>query len=201
MTVNSTNYSAVSNLNGYYNNAVQGIGQTYNTSNATVQGIPVDVLEIGSKSLFAGASLGRQISRTKGEGVPNDFSAKMGNAGSQMLRTGRNAALVSGLVSAVSNTAEYIQGNISGSRVGGNITADVIGGLGSGIVAAGTGSLLTSAIGSGMGAGIVGFLVGTAAFIGSDILYRNSGVYQTISDKVSEYIDRLLNRNGNPGGW
>jgi hypothetical protein len=200
MTVNG--FSSVSGtVAGYYNNAIQN-GTPTTTASPTLQGIPTDILALGSKSLFSGIGIGRQIyTSNKAIQAPDGTVTKVvhGNAG--LFKTGKNAAIFSGLVSLAKNTYDAVSGTITGSRAGGNISSDIVGGIGSGVLAAGAGSLAASAISSGMGAGLVGMIVGTAAFIGGDILYRKSGAYQFISDNVTAFIDKLLNRVHDPGGW
>jgi hypothetical protein len=56
-------------------------------------------------------------------------------------------------------------------------------------------------VGSSLGGGVIGFLVGATAFAGADYLYRKSGIYQRISDNVTEFLDNLFNKIKPPGGW
>ncbi len=198
MSINNTSFSTVGSL---YNNATQSSGTFTASSSVTVQGISGDVLQLGATSLFAGGNLARRIAATRDPDLPTDVSTRISNIGGNMFKVGRNSALVGGIFSAAKNTMDYVSGTITGSRIGGNVSADMIGALGGGILAAGTGTLAASAISSATGAGLVGLIVGTAAFIGTDILYKNSGVYQTISDKVTQYIDDIINRIKPPGGW
>jgi hypothetical protein len=201
MTVNG--FSSVSGtVANYYNSAVQnGSGVTTNGA-AVLQGLPVDILELGSKSLFTGVGIGRQIyTSNKAIQAPNGTVTKVTHGNAGLFKTGKNSAIFSGLVSLAKNSYDLINGTITGSRAGGNISSDIVGGIGSGLLAAGVGSLAASSIASSMGAGVVGMIVGTAAFIGGDILYRKSGAYQLISDGVTKFIDRMLGRVSDPGGW
>jgi len=185
-----------SSFTNYYTNSVSS-GNPVASASVSVQGIPADVLEISSKSLFSGISTGRRIAEIKSNDLPNNFS----NVSTSLFRTGKNTALFSGVVSLAKNSFDFMNGSITGSRLGGNVTADIAGGLGGGIMAAGAGSLVTGMINSGMTGGIVGFLTGAVVFAGTEMLYRNSGLYQNISDKVTTFIDNLLNRQPPPGGW
>ena len=56
-------------------------------------------------------------------------------------------------------------------------------------------------IGSSLGAGIVGFSVAAAAFVGVDMLYRNTGIYDAVAGKAKEFLDALFNKVNPPGGW
>lgn len=164
---------------------------------ATIQSIPTDKLELGSKSLFAGGTISSQIVKVRNSEVPGEVKGMHGGPG--LMKTGRNTAIVSGLVSLAKNTYDFVQGNVTPARAGGNIASDMVGGLGSGILAGGAGYVATMAIGSSLGAGVLGLVVGGAAFAGADILYRNSGAYQTVSDKVTSFIESIINRI-KPGG-
>lgn len=164
---------------------------------STVKSIPVDTLAIGSKSIFAGGTISNQIVKVRNSEVPGEVKGMHGGPG--LMKTGRNTAIVSGIVSLAKNTYDFIQGNVTPARAGGNIASDMVGGLGSGILAGGAGYLTTMAIGSTFGAGVVGLIVGGAAFAGADILYRNSGAYQGVSDKVTAFIESIMNRI-KPGG-
>lgn len=161
--------------------------------------IPLDTVAIASKSLFAGGTISSQIVKIRNSEVPGEVKGSHSGAG--LAKTGRNTAIVSGLVSLAKNTYDFVQGTVTGPRAGGNITSDVVGGLGSGILAAGAGSLATIAIGSSFGAGVIGLIVGGAAFAGADMLYRKSGAYQTISDKATAFIESVMNRIKPSGGW
>lgn len=197
MTINGFNSvsGAVTNLQ----NTTAPTTPTTQGTPPTIQGIASDTIEIGSKSLFAGANISSQIVKIRNSEVPGEVKGM--HSGPGLIKTGRNTAIVSGLVSLARNTYDFVQGNVSGARAGGNITSDVVGGLGSGILAGGAGYLATMAIGSSLGAGVLGLVVGGAAFAGADILYRNSGAYQTVSDKVTAFIESVMNRIKPGGGW
>lgn len=200
MTING--FSSVSGAIGnYYNAAVQSTNPT-DTEATTIAGMPSDILELGSKSLFSGIGISRQIATsTKAVQNADGSVAKVVHGNASLFKTGRNSALFSGLVSSVRNIYDFAQGKVSGSRAGGNVSADVVGGLGCGLLAAGSGSLAASMVSSGFGGGVIGLIAGSAAFIGADILYKNTGAYKFVSDKVTEIIDNILNRIHAPGGW
>lgn len=196
MTINGFNSVSGSMTPDYQNTSMPTNPTTQGTS-PTIQGIPADTIQIASKSLFAGGTISNQIVKIRNSEVPGEVKGM--HSGPSLMKTGKNVAIVSGIVSLARNTYDYIQGNLSGSRLGGNVTSDMVGGLGGGMLAAGAGYLTTMAVGSTFGAGVLGLVVGTAAFAGADLLYRNSGAHQTVSDKVTAFIDSILNRI-KPGG-
>jgi hypothetical protein len=169
------------------------------SQSATIQGMPSDALALGGKSLIVGLNVSSQILSARRSEIPSEH-VKF-HSGSSMMTTARNSAIASGAVSIAKNTYDYIGGGVTGTRAGGNITADVIGGIGSGIAASTISNLATKAIGSSMGAGIVGLTIGAVTFAGIDILYRNSGAFQTVSDKATSIIEALMNKVNPPGGW
>ncbi len=199
MTVNG--FNSVSNSITSLPNTTPTNTQTppVTTVASPIGNITLDTVAISSKSLFAGSTISSQIASVRRSEVPGEVKGSHSGAG--LAKTGRNTAIVSGLVSLAKNTYDFVQGNVSGARAGGNISSDVVGGLGGGILAAGAGSLATMAIGSGFGAGVVGLIVGGVAFAGADILYRKSGAYQTISDKATAFIESIINRIKPSGGW
>lgn len=202
MTVNGFNSVSGSVPNVQSTSTVNNTTSPAPQSTATptsIGGLSIDTVEIGSKSLFAGGTVSNQLVKIRNSEVPGQNKGAHGGAG--LAKTGRNTAIVSGLVSLAKNTYDFVQGNVTGPRAGGNITSDVVGGLGGGVLAAGAGSLATMAIGSGFGAGVVGLIVGGVAFAGADILYRKSGAYQTISDKATAFIESIINRIKPSGGW
>jgi hypothetical protein len=175
---------------------------TNNFESLQIGGIGADTLKLGIESLGTGISISKQImTSNKAIRNPDGTVAKTVHGNASILRTGRNAAIFGGLVSLTKNTYDYLQGNFSGTRLGGNVASDVIGALGSGMIAAGTGSLAAMSVGSSLGGGVIGFLVGATAFAGADYLYRKSGIYQRISDNVTEFLDNLFNKIKPPGGW
>lgn len=169
------------------------------SQSATIQGMPSDALALGGKSLIVGLNVSSQILSARRSEIPSEH-VKF-HSGSSMMTTARNSAIASGAISLAKNTYDYIEGGVTGTRAGGNITADVIGGIGSGIAASTVSNLATRAIGSSMGAGIVGLTIGAVTFAGIDILYRNSGAFQTVSDKATSIIEALMNKVNPPGGW
>jgi hypothetical protein len=195
MTINGFN-SVSGSIPDYQNTSVPTT-PTQGTTTPSIKGIPLDTVQIASKSLFAGGTISNQVVKIRNSEVPGEVKGMHG--GPSLMKTGKNVAIVSGIVSLARNTYDYIQGNVSGARAGGNISSDIVGGLGSGILAGGAGYLATMAIGSTFGAGVLGLVVGGAAFAGADILYRNSGAHQTVSDKVTAFIESILNRI-KPGG-
>ena len=198
MTVNG--FNSVSNTaTTYYNNAAQNVPPPVANAASAIQSLPTDTLALGGKSILTGISISAQIAKNRRSEVPGEKDVS--HVGASTFKTGRNAAIISGLVSTAQNLYGFMQGTIPGSRAGGNVTSDVVGGLGSGILAAGTGSIAANLIGSSMGAGITGLIVGTVAFAGADILYRKSGAYQFISDKATTFIDNIINRLKPSGGW
>lgn len=201
MTVNG--FSSVSGtVASNYTTAVQNGSAVSTGASTALQGMPLDILELGSKSIFSGISIARQISTSnKAIQAPDGTVTRVTHGNASLFKTAKNSAIFSGIVSLAQNSYDLINGTIKGSRAGGNVSSDIVGGIGCGMLAAGVGSLASTAISSGMGAGILGMVVGTAAFIGGDILYRKLGTYQFISDKVTEFIDKLLARVNNPGGW
>lgn len=197
--------NSVSNsVNNYYNQVGSQAGSVAGSVassqvGTTVSSMPADQLQIAATSLATGISISSQIVTARRNEIPDETTRFHG--GSNVLKTGRNAAIVGGLISTSQNLYEFVQGKITGAKATGNITADVAGALGSGIVAAGAGTLATTMIGSTMGAGILGLIVGTVAFAGTDFMYRNSGIYTSVSDKVSTFITNVMNRIKPPSGW
>lgn len=182
------------------NNASVPAGSSFES--LQVGGISADTLKLGIQSLSTGISISRQIATSnKAIRNPDGTVAKTIHGNASILKTGRNAAILGGLISLTKNTYDYLQGNFSGTRLGGNVTSDIIGAVGAGMVAAGTGSLAAMSVGSSLGGGVLGFLVGATAFAGVDYLYRKSGVYQKISDNVTEFLDNIFNKVTPPGGW
>lgn len=202
MAINGFNSVSTAATNAYTTasqNLTQQASTAATTAAQTVQNLPEDTLALGGKSLFTGVSISAQIAKNRRSEAPGD--KEISHVGASPLKTGRNVAIISGLISTAQNTLDFVNGTITGSRATGNITSDVVGGFGGGLVAAGTGSLAANLIGSSMGAGITGLIVGTAAFAGADILYRKSGAYQKVSDAVTTFIDNIFNRLKQSGGW
>lgn len=200
MTINS--FGSISNtVSTLYNSATTQNATTapLPSQSATIQGIPSDALAIGGKSLLVGMNITGQILSARRSEIPSEH-VKF-HSGSSMITTARNSAIASGAVSIAKNTYDYIEGGISGTRLGGNVTADIIGGIGGGIASSTVSNLATRAIGSSIGAGIVGLTIGAVTFAGIDILYRNSGAFQTVSDKATSIIEALMNKVNPPGGW
>ena len=201
MSING--FSAVSgSMGGFMPTSGTTQSVTPTGESLTIQGLPVDTIILGSKSLLTGMSISRQIMTSqKAIQAPNGEVTAVKHGNASILKTGKNELLLTGLVSTVRNLYDFMTGTITGTRVAGNVSADITGAVGGGILAAGAGSLVSSFIGSTMGAGIAGFLVGSATFLGTQLWYKNSGVSQSISDKVTKFIDDMLSRNPNPGGW
>lgn len=204
--------NSVSNsVNNYYNQVgTQATNVARSVSNGasavansqvgtTIASMPSDQLQIGATSLATGISVSAQIVSSRRGEIPDDGTRF--HASGSVLKTGRNAAIVGGLISTSQNLYEFVQGKVSGAVATGNITADVAGAFGSGIVAAGAGTLATTMIRSTMGAGVLGLVVGAAAFAGTDFLYRNSGIYTSVSSTVSTFITNVMNRIKPGGGW
>lgn len=187
-------FNSVSSTVTNYGSTVQNAAQPVVTA---VKSLPTETLALAGKSVFTGSSIAAQIASNRRSELPN----AEGHIGAGMMKTGRNAAIVGGLISLSQNTYDFIQGKVSGSKAGGNITSDVVGGLGSGIVAAGSASVVSGFISSGFGAGVAGLVVGTVAFVGADMLYRKSGAYQAVSNSVTSFIDSIINRIKPTGGW
>ena len=185
---------------GYYNQVSQGV-QNLATSQAvtTVSSLPSDTLQIGAVSLSTVINISKQIVTARKGEMPNEEIKFHSGAG--VFKTGRNAAIVGGLISTGQNLYQFVNGKVTGAQATGNVTADVVGALGSGIAAAGVGTLATSMIASTAGAGILGLVVGAATFAGTEFLYRNSGVYTSVSTGVSNFVQNVLNRIKPGGGW
>lgn len=110
--------------------------------------------------------------------------------GSSMLKGSGLGAIVSGGFSLITNGIQAFQGKKTWSEAGGLVAADTVGGAISGI----TGTL---------GAGVAGLLVGGAGLLPTlvvglgamggawlgDKLFRGTGMYDKIKDKVSTMID------------
>lgn len=185
-------------VSNYYNSATQNAPSTQAVSQ-TLQSMPSDTIALASKSLLTGINTSNQILKARRSEVPTETTKY--HAGADILKSGRNGAIFSGLVSTTKNTIDFLQGNISGTQAGGNITADVVGGIGGGLAAAGTASLATTMLGSSLSAGIVGFSVAAAAFVGVDMLYRNTGIYDAVAGKAKEFLDAIFTKVNPPGGW
>ncbi|MFN8674669.1 MAG: hypothetical protein U0457_21625 [Candidatus Sericytochromatia bacterium] len=196
-----TDINSVSNTaSGFYTQVSNGVQNVNPTQVAnTVKAMPSDTLQIGATSLVSGISVSRQIVNARASELP-DQEIRF-HSGASLINTTRNAAIVGGIISTAQNLNEFVKGTITGPQATGNITADVVGAVGGGVAAAGAGTLATTLMGSSMGAGITGLLVGTAAFVGSEYLYRNSGIYSSISTGVSDFITKVLQRIKPGGGW
>lgn len=168
--------------------------------------LTLDIAEIGSKSLISGYIATKY--NLKKMSIEGEFGKlkELGKISSSLVKSGGISAIVSGVVSGVRNIYDYTKGDITGTKAGGNIVADVVGGFGGGIVACGSASLATKVLGitsTGLGAGIVGVIAGTVGFAAVDYLYRCSGVRNFVSEAatgVFEKIKDLFKHAGNPGG-
>jgi len=114
---------------------------------------------------------------------------------SSLLKSGRNSAIWSGLISSAINGYEAATGNIEGTQAAGNVVSDVVGGLGGGIVAAGLASTATKALGataSRFAVGSLGMVVGSLAFVGVDVIYRLTGAKDFIATGTKNFLDKLF---------
>ena len=164
----------------------------------------MELIRTGATSLGAGYIASRhclyKLTLDKAEiGSVSQLAPKT----SSLLKAGRNTALVSGLISAGVNGYALATGSIEGTKAAGNVVSDVVGGLGGGFVAAGIGSAATKLLGasaSSFGVGTLGLLVGTAAFLGTDLLYNYSGAKDAISEGTKSFLDKLFKGADLPQG-
>lgn len=173
------------------------------TSPQAPQNMLLDGVEIGVKSLIVGRMASKlAVQKLEITSIQDGQLSTKGLAAVTALKTGRNAALVSGAVSAGRNIYHLAKGEINVSRAGGNIGADILGGAVSGMVAGlGTGLTVGALAGkSAMAMGTAGLIVGTVGFAVLDTAYKFSGLRDTVSNKITEVIDRFFDRNPSPGG-
>jgi len=200
----SSSYNTtVTNSTSLSNTSNTSVQSSQDVSVPTVQGIPLDTVTLASKALFAGIGTSNvALNVNLRNNLPNPFDAiRIDRNVSSVISNTRNITLAGGLVSLAANAYNCVQGNISSSRVAGNVSADMIGALGGGIVSSSVGGIIGSTIRSASCTSLGGLIFGTLAFAGTEILYKKSGLYQNITDKVTGFIDNLLNRQSAPGGW
>jgi hypothetical protein len=127
---------------------------------------------------------------TKIEGAASGgFGSSLKGLGGTLLKGTGLAAVVSGGFSLITNGIQVFQGKKTWSDVGGTVAADTVNGAVSGLtgtLAAGGATLLAGALGA---TGIVSTLVvGLGAMGGAwlgDKLFRGTGLYDKIKDKVT----------------
>ena len=189
---------------GYSPYTIQSTGPT--VPSASPQAPPnmlLDGIQIGASSLI----VGRLASKTAMQKFDistieqGELSTK-GVVMTSALKTARNAALVSGVISTGRNVYHLAKGEINVSRASGNVGADIIGGTVGGLVAGiGSGFTIGALAGhSALAMGTAGLIAGAVGFAVVDSLYRFTGLHDQVSDKITDFIDRFLNKNPAPGG-
>lgn len=167
------------------------------------QNIALDGVEIGAKSLIIGRMAAKlAVQKLEMTSIQDAQLSTRGLAAVTALKTGRNAALVSGAFSTGRNIYHLAKGEINLSRAGGNIGADILGGAVSGMVSGlGTGLTVGALAGkSALAMGTAGLIVGAVSFALLDTAYHFTGLRETVSNKITEVIDRFFDKNPSPGG-
>jgi len=189
------------NLNNTPTNSV--VQSNEDVSVPTTQGIPIDTVAFASKALFAGIGTSNvALNVNLKKGIPNTFDAiRVDKNVSSILSNTRNITIAGGAISLASNIYSYVKGDITSTRIAGNVSADMVGALGGGIISSSVGGMVGNALKSATCTSLGGLVLGTLAFAGTEILYKKTGLHQNISDAVTGFIDKLLNRQTPSGGW
>jgi hypothetical protein len=144
----------------------------------------------------AGALKGRQVAASKAAdaiSTETGIASKL-SGGKTMITSGLKAggigAAIGGLFSGIQNIMKLNKNEITGSEATGNIVADTTVGFFSGIGGLATGSLAAMAMG---GLGSLPLTIGAAAAglvgaVGVDLLFRKTGLRQTIADGVRNMV-------------
>lgn len=162
----------------------------------------LDAVEIGIKSLL----VGRLVSKTAATSVEISMLKQkevstLGLTASTMFKTAGKAGLISGGVSLVRNGYHMVQGDINTARAAGNVSADIVGGAVSGMVAATGASIAVKMAGtSAFGMSTLGLIGGAIGFAVADSLYHVSGLRDRVSHTVTGVVERWFDVGAQGGG-
>lgn len=162
----------------------------------------LDAVEIGIKSLL----VGRLVSRTAATSVEISMLKQkevstLGLTASTAFKTAGKAGLISGGVSLIRNGYHLAQGEINASRAAGNVSADIVGGAVSGMVAATGASIAVKMAGtSAFGMSTLGLIGGAIGFAVADSLYHVSGLRDRVSHTVTGVVERWFDADAQGGG-
>ncbi|HEY9764940.1 MAG TPA: hypothetical protein V6C82_01180, partial [Chroococcales cyanobacterium] len=135
--------------------------------------------------------------KTVGKGILkhdlNSISTGAKAALPSLLKAGRNGAIFSGAVSLLENAYKVFKHERTLPQAGGLVVADTAIGAVGGVAAAtasGIGMAALGAIGlAGLPLTLVGGAIGMAAFFLVDRLFKNTGLYKGLADKVTSMFE------------
>lgn len=176
-------------------------GMPADTSGTTDSSLAVtDAVLLSGRAVAAGGSVAMAL-RSASKAAPE--LGKSALVSGSLWKATRNSALLGGLVSGAVNLYRLAKGEITGTRVAGNVTADVTTAVGGGLAASALAGVATAAVGGALpafGVAAVGFVVGAGVFLGVDWVLRKVGVTSAISDTVTGFLDKFFQKPTAPGG-
>lgn len=175
------------------------------SSSVPTSSIDSDFLVTGGTTLATGYSAYKYATaqaalRAAEKTIEPGAIAKFKFSSANLMGAARTSAIFAGVISTAENLMNAWSGKQTGTRAVGNISADVAGAFGTGLVAAGAAGMITGAIGlTGAAVGIVGAGIGAGIYFGVDLLYRHTGLHRTVSDTITNFLDSLFGSGGGPG--